>query len=365
MADMERVFNFSAGPSAIPEAVLLQAQKDLFNYPGAGCSVLEMSHRSASFQEIIDNAEATLRRIMNIPEDYAVLFMQGGATLQFSAVAMNLAKQGEKAAYAVTGQFSKKAFNEGKRWTDAVKIADSSDANFSYIPDITEDMVPQDAAYFHICANNTIYGTTWWRKPQTGKVPFVADWSSAILGAQIKVEDHDLIYAGAQKNMGPSGMAVVIAKKSLIDKEIDPVVPIMLNYKIAMDNGSMYNTPPCFSIYMAGLMYEWVEKNGGVAAMEKRNHDRAAALYEHIDNSEIFNNPVRPCDRSITNVTFTLPTQEDTDAFLKMAKGRGMINLKGHRSVGGCRASMYNGLPDEAAPALIACMKDFEAGKRE
>ena len=361
---MERVFNFSAGPSAIPEDVLLKAQKDLFNYPGAGCSVLEMSHRSASFQAIIDNAEATLRRIMNIPEDYAVLFMQGGATLQFSAVAMNLAKQGQKAAYAVTGQFSKKAFAEGKRWADAVKIADSSDANFSYIPDITADMVPQDAAYFHICANNTIYGTTWWRKPQTGAVPFVADWSSAILGANINVADHDLIYAGAQKNMGPSGMAVVIAKKSLIDREIDPVVPIMLNYKVAMDNGSMYNTPPCFSIYMAGLMFEWVEQNGGVAAMEKRNHDRAAKLYEYIDNSKTFNNPVRPCDRSITNVTFTLPTQEDTDAFLKMTKGRGMINLKGHRSVGGCRASMYNGLPDAACEALIECMKDFEAGKR-
>ena len=362
---MERVFNFSAGPSAIPEAVLLQAQKDLFNYPGAGCSVLEMSHRSASFQAIIDEAESSLRRIMNIPEDYAVLFMQGGATLQFSAVAMNLARQGQQAAYVVTGQFSKKAYNEGKRWADAVKIADSSDQNFSYIPDITEDMVPQEAAYLHICANNTIYGTTWWRRPKTGSVPLVADWSSAILGAQIDVSAHDLIYAGAQKNMGPSGMAVVIAKKSLIDREIDPVVPIMLNYKVAMDNGSMYNTPPCFSIYMAGLMFDWVERNGGVAAMEKRNHDRAAALYEYIDNSAVFSNPVRPCDRSITNVTFTLPSQEETDAFLKMAKGRGMINLKGHRSVGGCRASMYNGLPDEACPALIACMKDFEAGKRE
>ena len=365
MANMERVFNFSAGPSAIPEAVLLQAQKDLFNYPGAGCSVLEMSHRSAAFQEIVDRAEAALRRIMDIPDDYAVLFMQGGATLQFSAVAMNLAKRGGKAAYAVTGQFSKKAFNEGKRWADAVKIADSSDANFSYIPDILEEMVPQDAAYLHICANNTIYGTTWWRKPQTGKVPLVADWSSAILGARIKVTDHDLIYAGAQKNMGPSGMAVVIAKRSLIDRDIDPVVPVMLNYKVAMDNGSMYNTPPCFSIYMAGLMYEWVEKNGGVAAMEQRNHDRAAELYGYIDNSAVFRNPVRPCDRSITNVTFTLPDPEATDAFLKMAKGRGMINLKGHRSVGGCRASMYNGLPDEACGALIACMKDFEAGKRE
>ena len=362
---MERVFNFSAGPSAIPEDVLLKAQKDLFNYPGAGCSVLEMSHRSASFQEIIDNAEATLRRIMNIPEDYAVLFMQGGATLQFSAVAMNLAKQRQTSAYAVTGQFSKKAFAEGKRWTDAVKVADSSDENFSYIPDITADMVPQTAAYFHICANNTIYGTTWWRKPQTGAVPFVADWSSAILGANIKVEDHDLIYAGAQKNMGPSGMAVVIAKKALIDREIDPVVPIMLNYKVAMDNGSMYNTPPCFSIYMAGLMFEWVEQNGGVAAMDARTRARSAKLYDYIDNSKTFNNPVRVCDRSITNVTFTLPSQEDTDAFLKMAKGRGMINLKGHRSVGGCRASMYNGLPDAACETLIACMKDFEAGKRE
>ena len=365
MVTQGRVFNFSAGPSAIPEEVLLKAQNELFQYPGAGCSVLEMSHRSAPFQEIIDNAEATLRRIMNIPESYAVLFMQGGATLQFSAVAMNLAGRGEQTAYAVSGQFSKRAYEEALRWTDAVKVADSSDANYSYVPDITQDMVPQTAAYFHICANNTIYGTTWWKKPETGKVPLVADWSSAILGAQIRVEDHDLIYAGAQKNMGPSGMAVVIAKKTLIDREIDPSVPIMLNYKVAMDHGSMYNTPPCFSIYMAGLMFEWVEKSGGVEAMEQRNRERSAALYDYLDNSAVFRNPVRPCNRSITNVTFTLPSPEDTDAFLKMAKGRGMINLKGHRSVGGCRASMYNGLPDEAATALIRCMKDFEAGKRE
>ena len=207
---MERVFNFSAGPSAIPEDVLLKAQKDLFNYPGAGCSVLEMSHRSASFQEIIDNAEATLRRIMNIPEDYAVLFMQGGATLQFSAVAMNLAKQGQKSAYAVTGQFSKKAFAEGKRWTDAVKVADSSDENFSYIPDITADMVPQTAAYFHICANNTIYGTTWWRKPETGAVPFVADWSSAILGVEMDEASIELL---AKRSRGTPRVANRLLKR--------------------------------------------------------------------------------------------------------------------------------------------------------
>lgn len=362
---MERVFNFSAGPSAIPEEVLQEAQRDLFNYPGAGCSVLEMSHRSASFQSIIDEAEATLRRIMNIPEEYAVLFMQGGATLQFAAVPMNLAARGQKACYALTGQFSTKAMEEGKKWVDPIIVSSSKDKTFSYIPKIDPEAIPEDAAYLHICANNTIFGTTYWNLPEHGNVPLVADWSSAILGVEIDVKKHDLIYAGAQKNMGPSGMAVVIAKKSLIDREIDPVVPVMLSYKTAMDNGSMYNTPPCFSIYMAGLMAKWVEKEGGVAEMERRNREKAGMLYEVIDNSKIFSNPVAEDSRSITNVTFTLPTQEDTEAFLKMAKNRGMINLKGHRSVGGCRASMYNGMPIEGTKALVQCIKDFEAGKRE
>ena len=362
---MERVFNFSAGPSAMPLEVLEEAQRDLLNYPGAGCSVLEMSHRSQSFQSIIDEAEASLRRIMNIPEDYTVMFMQGGATLQFAAVAMNLAKQGQKAAYAVTGQFSRKAMEEAKRWCAPVVIADSKDANYSYIPKITADMVPQDAAYLHICGNNTIFGTTYWDIPEHGNVPLVADWSSAILGKVIDVEKYDLIYAGAQKNMGPSGMAVVIAKKSLISEEVDSIVPTMLRYKTAADNGSMYNTPPCFSIYMSMLMSKWVEKNGGVEAMEKINKEKSAMLHNVIADSKIFNCPVREDSRSITNVTFTLPTDEETADFIKMAKNRGMINIKGHRSVGGCRASIYNGMPIEGVKKLVECMKDFEAGKRE
>ena len=362
---MERVFNFSAGPSAIPEEVLQEAQRDLFNYPGAGCSVLEMSHRSKVFDNIIVQAEAQLRKVMDIPDNYKVIFMQGGATLQFAAVPMNLAARGQKACYALTGQFSTKAMEEGRKWIDPTIVSSSKDKTFSYIPKIDPAVIPEDAAYLHICANNTIFGTTYWNLPEHGNLPLVADWSSAILGVEIDVKKHDLIYAGAQKNMGPSGMAVVIAKKSLIDREIDPVVPVMLSYKTAMDNGSMYNTPPCFSIYMAGLMAKWVEKEGGVAEMERRNREKAGMLYEVIDNSRIFSNPVAADSRSITNVTFTLPTQEDTEAFLKMAKGRGMINLKGHRSVGGCRASMYNVMPVEGTKALVQCIKDFEAGKRE
>jgi len=359
---MERVFNFSAGPSMMPLEVLEKAQRDLVCYPGAGCSILEMSHRSKSFEDVIANTEATLRRIMDIPDDYAVLFMQGGATTQFSCVAMNLARRGETMDYAITGQFAGKALDEGKRWGNAVAVTSSKADTFSYIPKIAADMLDKDAAFLHITGNNTIFGTTYNTLPETGNIPLVADWSSAILGKEIDVRRHALIYAGAQKNMGPSGMAVVIVRRDLLEREVDPIVPIMLRYKVAADNGSMYNTPPCFAIYMAGLMYEWVEKMGGVKEMERINTNKANMLYNAIEDSAIFNNPVAKEDRSIMNVTFTLPTQEATDAFLNMAKGRGMINLKGHRSVGGCRASIYNGMPTEGVEALVKCMKDFEAG---
>lgn len=361
---MERVFNFSAGPSMIPLEVLEKAQRDLICYPGAGCSILEMSHRSKSFEDVIANTEATLRRIMDIPDDYAVLFMQGGATTQFSAVAMNLAKRGQTTDYAITGQFAGKALDEGRRWGNAVAVTSSKADTFSYIPKITPDMLHEDAAYLHITGNNTIFGTAYNTLPDVGDIPLVADWSSAILGKEIDVRRHALIYAGAQKNMGPSGMAVVIIRRDMLEREVDPIVPIMLRYKVAADNGSMYNTPPCFAIYMAGLMYEWVEEMGGVGEMERINTAKANMLYKAIDESEVFNNPVAHEDRSIMNVTFTLPTQEDTDAFLNMAGGRGMINLKGHRSVGGCRASIYNGMPTEGVAALVKCMKDFEAGLR-
>ena len=362
---MERVFNFSAGPSQLPLEVLEQAQQDLLCYPGAGCSVMEMSHRSGSFEEIIHNTEATLRRLMDIPEDYAVLFMQGGASLQFSAVAMNLAKQGQTTNYAITGQFAGKALEEGKRWTNAKAITSSKADTFSYIPKITPALIDPDAAYLHITGNNTIFGTCYNTLPDTGDVPLVADWSSAILGKQIDVKRHGIIYAGVQKNMGPAGMAVVIIRKDLLEREVDPIVPAMMRYKLMADNGSMYNTPPCFTIYMTGLVGQWVEKQGGIAAMEQRNAEKAGILYDTIEQSQLFHNPVAKEDRSIMNVTFTLPTEEETKAFMKMAEGRGMINLKGHRSVGGCRASIYNGMPKEGIVALAQCMKDFENGLRK
>ncbi|MDD3193363.1 MAG: 3-phosphoserine/phosphohydroxythreonine transaminase [Oscillospiraceae bacterium] len=362
---MERVYNFSAGPSMMPVEILQQAQQDLVCYPGAGCSVMEMSHRSAPFEAIIAEAEASLRRLMRIPDDYAVLFLQGGASMQFSAVPMNLARQGQTLDYAVTGQFAGKALTEGERWGKAVAVTSSKADTFSHIPKITADMLDPDAAYLHITGNNTIFGTSYNTLPETGAIPLVADWSSAILGREIDVAAHALIYAGAQKNMGPAGLTVVILRRELLEREVDPVVPAMLRYKLMADNGSMYNTPPCFSIYMAGLMFQWVEKMGGVAAMEKRNREKAALLYDFIGRSAMFHNPVAVEDRSIMNVTFTLPTPEDTKAFLQMAEGRGMINLKGHRSVGGCRASIYNGMPTEGVEALVACMKDYEMGLRK
>ena len=357
----ERVYNFSAGPSQMPLDVLKKAQEEMLCYPGAGCSVMEMSHRSSSFDEIIDGAEETLRKLMEIPDDYAVLFMQGGATTQFSMVPMNLGHQGDCFAYLQTGQFATKAKDEGARWGNALFAGSSKDANYSYIPETVN--IPEGARFLHITGNNTIYGTAFNKLPDHGRTPLVADWSSAILGRQINVKDHDLIYAGAQKNMGPAGLAVVIMKKTLLDFEVDPVVPIMLRYKVAADNRSMYNTPPTFSIYMAKLMFEWVRAHGGVAAMEEVNRAKAKMFYEYIDTSDIYKNPVRECDRSIMNVTFTLPSEEDTAAFIKLCKEKGIINIKGHRSVGGCRASIYNGMPIEGVRHLIDVMKEFELKK--
>ena len=342
----------------MPLEVLKKAQEEMLCYPGAGCSVMEMSHRSDAFDSIIDGAEEILRDIMKIPDDYAVLFMQGGATTQFSMVAMNLAKQGDTMCYVQTGQFSTKAKEEGDRWGKALYVASSKDGNYSYIPEVTE--LPENAAFLHMTGNNTIYGTTFYKVPGHGDVPLAADWSSAILGRWIDVKDYDLIYAGAQKNMGPAGLAVVIIKKKLLELEVDPVVPIMLRYKVAADNRSMYNTPPTFSIYMAKLMFEWVKGHGGVEAMEETNKEKAALLYDFIDGSKVYKNPVRPCDRSIMNVTFTLPTEEDTKAFIKLCGERGIINIKGHRSVGGCRASIYNGMPIEGVRQLVETMKEFE-----
>lgn len=348
----------------LPLPVLERAAGELVCYPGAGCSVMEMSHRSRSFEDILFGAEAALRRLMNIPDDYAVLFLQGGATMQFSMVPMNLAPRGGTFDYAVTGQFAQKALEEAARWGNAVPIASSADKNHSYIPAITPQMLSKDAAYLHITVNNTIFGTSFAEPPETGGVPLVGDMSSIILGRQYDVTRFGLIYAGAQKNMAPSGLTVVIIKNSLIPADVDPVVPVMLRYKPMADSKSMYNTPPCYSIYIAGLVFEWMESMGGVAEMERRNTEKANLLYDVIDNSRLFFAPAQKDARSITNVVFRLRDAQMTEDFLKMAKERGMINLKGHRSAGGCRASIYNGMPLEGVQALAECIQAFDAGRR-
>ena len=369
----ERVFNFSAGPSQMPLSVLEQAQKDLLCYPGAGCSVLEMSHRSSPFQEIIDKAEATLRRLMSIPEEYGVLFLQGGASTQFSMTAMNLARRGETAAYAVSGHFAGKAMQEGGRWVNAVCVSSSEADSFRNIP-VTAS-VPEDAAFLHITGNNTIYGTAYRDiaaklpasvLPSNGekaKIPLVADWSSAILGQEIDITQYGLIYAGAQKNLGPAGLTMVILRKDLLEKEKDALVPAMLNYSVALKNGSMYNTPPTFAIYLAGLMFDWVEKQGGVKAMEEINREKAGLLYSVIDRSAIFTGRATPEDRSLMNVTFTLPTQQDTDDFIALAAKNGLTGIRGHRLTGGLRASIYNGMPFEGVKKLAETMKEFEMNR--
>ena len=340
---MNRVLNFSAGPSMLPLEVLEEAQRDLVDYKGCGSSVMEMSHRSKYFAPIIADAEASLRRIMNISDDYHVLFLQGGASLQFSMIPMNLAKRGEKAAYVVTGQFAGKALDEGARWCDAVCLANGKENGFTAIPRINAADVPQDARFLHITVNNTIYGTMWSELPETGSVPLVGDLSSVALGREYDINRFGLAYMGAQKNMGIAGLTVVIIRKELVTGELDEVVPSMLRYDLMAKNGSMYNTPPAFAIYMAGLMFNWVEAQGGVAEMERRNKEKAALLYSVLDESSMFAPRAEKDSRSITNVTFTLPTPELTADFVRMAEGRGMINVKGHRLTGGCRASIYNG----------------------
>ena len=355
---MERVFNFAAGPSALPLPVLEQAQRELLCYPGAGCSVMEMSHRSSAFQEIAAKAEENLRRLMDIPDTYAVLFLQGGASLQFSMVPMNLMEKGATAAYAETGNFAKKAAAEAKRWGKVVTVASSKDANYSYIPEITADMVPQEAAYQHITGNNTIYGTQYKTLPKVS-VPLVADLSSSILGRVYDVNECALIYAGAQKNMGPAGLTVVIIRKDLLGKASDEV-PAMLNYTLAAEADSMYNTPPCFSIYIAGLVFEYLLGQGGVPEMERRNAEKSALLYSILDESKFYVGSARADSRSNMNVTFTLPSDELTAAFVKGATAQGMINLKGHRAVGGIRASIYNAMPMEGVRKLADYMRQFE-----
>lgn len=360
---MERVYNFSAGPSTLPEAVLKQASEEMLNYGGSGMSVMEMSHRSAVYQGIVDEAEASLRQLMNIPDNYKVLFLQGGASTQFAMIPLNLMVGSGKADFVNTGAWSKKAIAEAKKFGDVNVIASSEDTTFNYIPKLDPADFTADADYFYITSNNTIYGTVYKELPDTKGVPIVADMSSNILSEEINVADYGVIFAGAQKNMGPAGVTVVIIREDLVGKAAD-TCPTMLNYETHVKACSMFNTPPTYSIYVAGLVFKWLLDNGGIKAMEKQNKDKAAMLYDYLDSSDFYKGTVVEEDRSIMNVPFVSPSSDQDAAFIKGAAEKGLVNLKGHRSVGGMRASIYNAMPVEGVEALIAYMKEFEAANK-
>lgn len=357
---MPRVYNFSAGPSMLPESVLQKAAAEVMDYNGSGQSVMEMSHRSPVYDEIIKSAQSLLREVMGIPDNYQVLFLQGGASSQFAAVAMNLMTKSRKADYVLSGQFSTKAFQEGSRYGDCKAVASSKEENFSRIPDLDESEFRPDADYFHICLNNTIYGTRFTKLPDTGKVPLIADVSSCILSEPIDVSRFGVLYAGAQKNMAPAGLTVVIIREDLIGHARD-ITPTMLNYQTHADNDSMFNTPPCWSIYVCGLVLEWLKNDiGGLTNMKKINEEKAALLYDFLDASSLFRGTVEKKDRSLMNIPFVTGDEEIDARFVKEAAAAGFVNLKGHRSVGGMRASIYNAMPVDGVHALVDFMREFE-----
>lgn len=357
---MNRVYNFSAGPSMLPMPVLERAASELIDYNGTGMSVMEMSHRSAAYDAIIKNAEAKLRSLMNIPDNYRVLFMQGGASGQFAAIPMNLMTGSGKADYILSGQFSTKAFEEAKKYGDAVAVASSKDVNFSKIPSVTRDMFRPDADYVHICYNNTIYGTKYNYIPDTCDIPLVADMSSCIISEPVDVSKFGVIYAGAQKNVAPAGVTIVIIRDDLIGRAM-PITPSVLNYKLMADNGSMYNTPPCYSIYIAGLVFEWALSLGGLEAIQKMNRKKAALLYDYLDSQDYYIAPVQKESRSMMNVTFVTGDAELDKKFASEAAKNSLVSLKGHRSVGGMRASIYNAMPYDGVVSLVEFMKKFAA----
>ena len=357
---MNRVYNFSAGPSMLPESVLRRAADEMLDYHGCGQSVMEMSHRSKEYQGIIDSAESLLREVMGIPDNYKVLFLQGGASSQFAMIPMNLMTKSGKADFVLTGQWATKAYQEASRYGEAHVVASSKDKTFSYIPGLDPAAFTKDADYFHICMNNTIYGTRYTKLPETGDVPLVADISSCILSEPIDVSRFALLYAGAQKNMAPAGLTVVIIREDLIGHAMD-ITPTMFNYKTHADNGSMYNTPPCYNIYIAGLVLEWIrDKIGGLEEMKKINEKKAGMLYDFLDQSKLFRGTVVPKDRSLMNVPFVTGSDELDAKFVKAATAAGFVNLKGHRTVGGMRASIYNAMPVEGVEKLVAFMQNFE-----
>ena len=357
---MSRVYNFSAGPSMMPLTVLERAAAEMTDYQGSGMSVMEMSHRSPVYEKIIAETEALVRSVLGVPDNYKVLFLQGGATTQFTAIPLNLMNGSGKADYVISGMFSKKSYEEAKRFGDVKVLATSADKNYSYIPAFQVEDIRPDADYVHICYNNTIFGSRFPAIPDTGNIPLVADLSSCILSEPIDISRFGLVYAGAQKNMGPSGLTIVIVREDLIGKA-RATTPIMLDYKVAADNDSMYNTPPTYAIYIAKLILEWVRDDiGGIEAMAVINRRKAQKLYDYLDQSKLFKATVEPGSRSIMNVTFVTGNEDIDKKFCKEAEKTGFVNIKGHRSVGGMRASIYNAMPEEGVDALITFMKEFE-----
>ena len=355
----ERVYNFSAGPSMLPLEVLERAGAEITNYQGSGMSVMEMSHRSKVFVKIFEDTKAKLRRLMNVPEEYEILFLQGGASTQFSMAPLNLIGKTGKADYAVTGNFSNIAYKEAKKYGAINLAASSEDKKHTYIPTQDQLQLDPEASYFYYCANNTIYGTEWQYIPETGSVPLVCDMSSDILSRPVDVSKYGIIFAGAQKNMAPAGLTVVIIKEELAGREL-PYTPLMLNYKTMIDKDSMYNTPPCWCIYILGLVLDWLEEQGGTPGMEAIKHSKAQMLYDVVDNSELFTSAVEPGSRSDMNVVFRTASEELDAKFVKESVEAGFTNLKGHRSVGGMRASIYNAMPTEGVEKLCDFIKAFD-----
>ena len=357
---MARVYNFSAGPAVLPEEVLQEAADEMLDYRGTGMSVMEMSHRSKAYDTIIKEAEADLRELMNIPDNYKVLFLQGGASQQFAMIPMNLMKN-RVADYIVAGQWAKKAYQEASLYGKANKIASSEDKTFSYIPDCSDLPISEDADYVYICENNTIYGTKFKTLPNTKGKPLVADVSSCFLSEPVDVTKYGVIYGGVQKNIGPAGVVIVIIREDLITEDVLPGTPTMLRYKIHADADSLYNTPPAYGIYICGKVFKWLKKMGGLEAMKERNEKKAKILYDYLDESKLFKGTVRKEDRSLMNVPFITGNEELDAKFVKEAKEAGFENLKGHRTVGGMRASIYNAMPIEGVEKLVEFMKKFEA----
>ncbi|MDO5479563.1 MAG: 3-phosphoserine/phosphohydroxythreonine transaminase [Clostridia bacterium] len=357
---MDRVYNFSAGPSMLPVSVLEKAASQMLNYEGTGQSVMEMSHRSKEYAPIIEGAEALLREVMEIPDNYKVMFLQGGASSQFTMVPMNLGNKNKKADYVITGQWAKKAYAEGKRYLAAREVASSADKTFSYIPALTKDMFDPEADFVHICMNNTIYGTRYVDIPDTGNVPLVGDISSMILSQKIDVTKFGLLYAGAQKNVAPAGLTIVIGREDLMGNAMEQT-PTMFNYATHYENGSMFNTPPCYNIYICKLVLEWIRDMGGISVMQQINEEKAKLFYDYLDSSSLFKGTVEAKDRSLMNIPFVTGNEELDAKFVSESKKAGFVNLKGHRSVGGMRASIYNAMPKEGVVALIDFMKKFES----